>query len=474
MNIRGHLVLCIAGALAASMVLAATQPIVPDTEIGRRVMGYLDAFNSGAPGFRAFLEANLDGAARTRRPVDERMAIFGEMRERNGTLTPVRLLQAGVNEMRIVAHGSGGNELEMAFQFAPDPPHGLLGVRVQDLGEGEEGAPAAGRATSEGEALARWGAYVDSLTATDAFSGAVLVARGDSVLARRAYGLASRADHTANRPDTKFNIGSMNKIFTQVAIGQLVKQGKVKLDATIDTYLPDYPAAVASKVTVRHLLEHRGGIGDIFGESYQRADRTKLRKVSDWIPLFRDKPLAFEPGKGRAYSNGGYVLLGAIVERASGEDYYDYVRRHVCAPIGMRDTEYFAQGDGTSNLANGYTSKPGGETPVRSGWTDNTGSRPYRGSPAGGGYSTVDDLFRFATALRRSQVLDQETIASGFGQFALDAHGHPSLGFAGGAPGINGMAELIGPYTIIVLANLDPPAAERVGARLRGLLPERD
>src|SRR5207249_800842 len=115
---------------------------------------------------------------------------------------------------------------------------------------------------------------------------------------------------------------------------------------------------VASKVTVRELLDHRGGIADMFGESYERADRSKLRAVADWIALFRDKPLRFEPGTREAYSNGGYVLLGAIVERASGEDYFDYVRRHIFAPLGMNDTDHYANDEQVPNRAEGYTRQP--------------------------------------------------------------------------------------------------------------------
>ena len=236
-------------------------------------------------------------------------------------------------------------------------------------------------------------------------------------------------------------------------------------DDTIDRYLPDYPRDAASKITIAQLVEHRGGVGDIFGPRYAGMDRSKLRRVSDWIPLFRDEPLHFEPGSRREYSNGGYVLLGAIVEQVSGRDYYDHVRARIYRPAGMNDTDHFADGDPVENLARGYTRRldtPGEDDGT--GLRDNGPTRPWRGSPAGGGYSTVDDLDRFVQALRGGRLLDAKWTAWAVG----DAGG---IGVAGGAPGINAALETNGPYTIAVLANLDPPAAERVALWIRGALP---
>src|SRR5206468_12782832 len=146
---------------------------------------------------------------------------------------------------------------------------------------------------------------------------------------------------------------------------------------------------------------HRGGIGDVFGDAYDRADTARLRRVADWIPLFRDQPLAFEPGTRQQYSNGGYVLLGAIVEKVSGEDYYDYMRHHVYGPLGLRNTDHYAKDDHVANLANGYTRHRDPEVVIGAdGLGNNDPTRPMRGSPAGGGYSTLADLLAFTQALR--------------------------------------------------------------------------
>ena len=452
-----------------ALVLAAPPAPFPVTDPGRRAAAYVEAFNSGDEArMRAFLTTQFTAEAQGRRPLDERLAMNRQLRQEHGRLTPARVLASGEDHVRVAFDTEHGDRLVIDFECEPEPPHALAGLRLE-VGHSDEDAGAeapAAPAMSEPDAVRAWEAQLDSLARADAFSGAGLLARGDSILLERAWGDASRERHVPNRPDTKFNLGSINKIFTKLAIGQLVEQGKVKLDATIDRYLPDYPRAVASRVTVRQLLEHRGGIGDIFGDRYEHADRTKLRTVSDWIPLFRDQPLAFEPGTKQQYSNGGYVLLGAIVEKVSGQDYYAYVRRHIYEPLGMRNTDHYAGDQGAANLAIGYTREEGGAA-----WRDNASSRPMRGSPAGGGYSTLDDLLRFTRGLRASRLLRPETLRDGFAELGADERGDAGLGIGGGAPGINAAVELRGPYTIIVLANLDPPAAERAARQLRRWLP---
>lgn len=451
---------------------AGIADVLPGSEAGKRAAAWFEAFRAGEDAMRRYIETHVGKEDLARRSLDERLAVYRDMRSEHRSLTPERLVAERDGELQVIVRTGTGGRLDLTFLFDPAPPHGLRGLRVMDTGPagpGGAGEDLPAQPLPDDQAVAAWGAYLDSLAQADLFSGAALLVKGEETLFRQAYGNASRVDRTPNRTDTKFNLGSINKIFTRLAIAQLVAQGKVNLDETIDRWLPDYPRAVASRVTVRHLLEHKGGIGDIFGESYRRADRRALRKVSDWIPLFRDKPLAFEPGTSQQYSNGGYVLLGAIVEKASGEDYYDYIRRHVTGPLGMKDTDHFADDARTPNLATGYTrQRDAGGTPDAAGLAPNHGSRPMRGSPAGGGYSTLDDLLRFTRAIRAGRLVP-ESLAKDFPD--LRPQGQPGIGFGGGAPGINASVELNGPYTIIVLANLDPPAAGGAAQRLRSWLP---
>jgi len=310
----------------------------------------------------------------------------------------------------------------------------------------------------------------------DLFSGAVLVARHGRVLFSHAYGLADREHRIPNTVRTRFRIGSMNKMFTAVAILQLVEAGKVKLNAPLGTYLPDYPnREVATKVTIDQLLTHTGGTGDIFGPDFD-AHRKELRTLDDYVRLYGKRGLEFEPGSAWAYSNYGFLLLGVVIEKVTGQSYYDYVQQHVYAPAGMTRSGSLPENQAIPALSTGYTLGPG-----VAGWTPNTDTLPYRGTSAGGGYSTVEDLARFAHALLGHKLLSPDATkllitgkvdsqlgpdvryAYGFGD-ARGPDGNGWVGHGGGAPGMNGDLKMYpeSGYVVAVLANMDPPAAERI------------
>ncbi len=320
-------------------------------------------------------------------------------------------------------------------------------------------------AVSPADLAARLTEVVDSLAAPDQFSGLVVVAKDGAPVIQLARGMADRAASRANDAETGFNLGSINKLFTRIAIQQLAAQGTLDLDSSLARYWPDYPNPAARQVTIRQLLEHRAGIGgDIFAAPAGGSRRT-LRQLRDFLPLFVNAPLQFKPGTRQEYSNAGYIILGLLVERLSGEDYYDYVRRHIYEPAGMVRTAHYAVDSLPPNTALGYTrgddapgSGPAASSgPVRPNWE----LLPGRGSSAGGGYSTAPDLLRFLAALREGRI---------------PQGGPAGLGIAGGAPGINAVVEgdLPGGYDLIVFANLDPPAATRIARLVRGWLGSED
>jgi CubicO group peptidase (beta-lactamase class C family) len=311
---------------------------------------------------------------------------------------------------------------------------------------------------AEDSLVRRLAATLDSLAARDRFAGVVVLARSDGSRAfAHAYGYADREAKRPNDLATAFNLGSINKIFTMTAIRQLAAAAKLSLDSTLATYWPDYPNAdVARRVTIRQLLEHRSGIGGDIFRPPASGRRIDLRRNADFVPLFAREPLLFAPGADQRYSNAGYVVLGGVIARVSGEDYYDYVRRHVYQPAGMSRTAHFALDSLPPNTAIGYT-RGEDDTPDSATVHRNTDLLPGRGSAAGGGYSTADDLLRFVHAAREGRI--QEAPSGAFG-------------IAGGAPGVNGVVEtrLPGGYDLVALANLDPPAAIRVAQAVRGWL----
>ena len=312
--------------------------------------------------------------------------------------------------------------------------------------------------TTDEQRVTQLTAAVDKAVAEDRFSGVVMLANGDKPLLARAWGMADPTKGIANRPDTKFNLGSINKFFTKIAIGQLAAAGKLSLDDTIRKHLPDYPSPVADKITIAQLLDHRSGLGDIFGPKFM-ASHASLRKLSDYIPLFADAPLEFEPGTSQRYSNAGFVVLGLIIEKVSGQSYYDYVRDHVTKPAGMSDTASYAVDENVPNRAIGQT-KRGPEGPLLQRGNNNA-SLPARGSSAGGGYSTAPDLLRLTQALLANKILSKGWTDWLFTN-KVDSGGKRGLGVAGGSPGVNAVLEIAPPYTLIVLSNFDPPSAEEV------------
>jgi CubicO group peptidase (beta-lactamase class C family) len=358
---------------------------------------------------------------------------------------------------------------------APPSPPAAVSARAPE-------SPAGQPPLSQAEALQAIDREVSESAAADTFSGVVVVAQSEGKVYERAVGFADQAAKLPNRVDTKFNLGSINKLFTKLAIAHLAQEGKLKLDDRLIQHLPDYPnRAVAEQITLRQILDHRSGLGDIFGPRFEKAPHD-LRTLKDFLALFADQPLLFPPGTKEQYSNAGYIVLGLVVERLSGKSYYDAVKEWILTPAGMTDTDAYAFDAAVPNRAVGYTRPDfdGPQNPGKEMRHSNTGSLPGRGSSAGGGFSTAPDLLRFAQALRADKLLSFAWTdwvlggpEPGAGSAARpNAAHHGGLGIAGGAPGINAALEIDLDHdrTVIVLGNYDPPNAMAMARRVRQIL----
>jgi CubicO group peptidase (beta-lactamase class C family) len=289
------------------------------------------------------------------------------------------------------------------------------------------------------------------------FSGAVLVARGGRPVVKQATGFADRQRRRPNAVDTRFNIGSVGKTFTAVAIAQLVEADKLSFDDPIGKYLSGFPGDVAKRVTIGQLLTHTSGLGDVFMRWHPNAPAQL--DLSELLTRIAREPLQFEPGSRFGYSNSGYVVLGAIVEAVTGQDYYDHVRRHVFTRAGMTRTGWYAP-DQVPNMAHGYTRVDTSRTWVA-------------GNPSGGAYSTIGDLLKFAEALLKGKLLGPrmtKTVlagkvdtprpgpaqtAYGYGFEEEFRNGVRIVGHGGGQPGVEAQLRIfprLG-YTVIVLTN---------------------
>lgn len=315
---------------------------------------------------------------------------------------------------------------------------------------------------------------ISAMQGEQAFSGTVLIAHNGKIILDEAYGLANNNDKIPNTTDTQFCIGSMNKMFTSVAILQLVQQGKLSLDKPLATYWPDYPNKdLAARVTIRQLLSHTGGTGDIFTPEYD-AHKQEVKTLADYVKLFGNRPVRFEPGTKMEYSNYGFILLGRLIELVSGESYQDYVREHVYLPAGMQHTDSRAASDHMPGRAIGYSHGPYG-------FASNTEIISGEGTSAGGGFSTVGDLLLFAQALQSGKLIDMSLLKEattaeaphygyGLGFYVLDGGGY---GHGGGAPGVNGELHILpkSGYVLIALANRDPMMASNMVNVISQILP---
>jgi CubicO group peptidase (beta-lactamase class C family) len=332
-------------------------------------------------------------------------------------------------------------------------------------------------------------AQLEKMSKNDHLSGVILIAKNNQVVYQKAFGFANRADLVRNQMTTRFNMASMTKMFTGMAILQLAEKGKLTTDQPVGRYLPDYPnKTVADSVTIHQLLTHTSGLGN-FWEELDKVPKEKYRSVNDYLRLFASKPLAFKPGSRYAYSNAGYVLLGKIIEQVSGQTYFDFVRDHILLPAGMRNTEAFELDDAQPRIATGYTMSP--EKPGS--WKNNNYVNVFKGGPAGGYYTTAEDLLRFSKAVSSHLLLNKQSTGLylkgkvkydkghySYGMSTDTLNGHGIAGHTGGHFGIANeffICPGLG-YTVIIMTNGEAEnywdAANLIKSTLLGATPATD
>ena len=303
----------------------------------------------------------------------------------------------------------------------------------------------------------------------DQFSGAVLVAREGEVLLDQGYGFANREWRVPNDGDTKFRLGSLTKQFTAVAVMLLSERGLVDLDAPVNTWLPDAPAAW-DRVTLRHLLTHTAGVPNFTAFEDYQALKAQPASIASLIARFSDRPLDFQPGEGWAYSNSGYILLTAIIEAASGETYADFVAANLFQPLGMTDSGYDSHDAILPRRASGYTPTQSGV--ANADYVDMT-------IPQGAGalYSTSHDLLKWEQGLFGGRLLTPASLAIlttpvrknyAMGLSVVEANGRTLISHNGGIEGFNTFMahDPDDATTVIVLGNLNGAAPDQIGAYL--------
>lgn len=446
--------------LAAFSALSA-EPRLPETKPGVVLSQWLKAFNSADPAAMKQFNETYKQSTPTEETLDWRADTGGYAVVRVETSRPTRTV--------VLLHDQRDTDEAVRATVSLDsgPPQSVPKLSFDSLEIPRR---------SQSSALSAVIKRVDELAKSGNFSGAVLIARNDKILLRRAWGLADRAANQPNRPETQFRLGSANKMFTAIAILQLVDAGKLSLDATIDRYLPDFPnAAIRSSVTLRDLLTHQSGLVDIdfsdsegFTPKTYASFREQLKTQGDYVAYYGPHAPLSKPREKIEYNSFAFIVLGAIIERVSGMTYYDYVDAHIFKPAGMTATGSLPEAQPVPDRSMGYTLRDGQ-------WVNNTDTLPYRGTAAGGGYSTVDDLLRFAQALQAGKLLSKELLSQathsqisekwyGYGFITVGEGPLHRYGHGGDSPGMNADIRIFpeSGYVLVSLSNIDPPAAYRV------------
>lgn len=396
-------ILALLAALIASPATTQDLTAEPGSVVARRIAAYLAAVDS--PEAVAEFEArDLTPEYRASAPPGAIETYFRGQRRVSGGFDLLDVRMSGDRRAEALLRDriyGARHGLTLDLEAGPERR-----ITEFDPGPAPTWAPALPRTLTTDQVAAAARRQVVRGCEAGVFAGAVILARHGAVLFEHACGPANRRYGIANTPEIRFNLGSINKMFTAVAVMQLAEAGKLSLDDPVGRYLDEtwLPADVSRTITVRQLLTHTSGLGSFVGAEWDGLSRRRFREIDDYKLLVRAERPAFPPGTGWSYSNTGPLLAGAVVEAVSGQTYFDYVRSHIYGPAGMADTDCWALDDPVPNLAMGYSPTAAG------GWRENSFSLLFRGSPAGGGYSTVGDLLRFARALQAGRLVSKASL----------------------------------------------------------------
>ncbi|MGC4047156.1 MAG: serine hydrolase [Armatimonas sp.] len=446
---------------------------LPDTPIAKQLTAFLSALNSGKPQtIRAFVAEHMESPPNAPGFVEENTNRYMDMYRQTQGFTIRKIIETtAVSIKAAVQAKSTGAWMNLTLFISAQAPEYTVAIppyKIVGMGLGNTDAPLEflpKEKLSNHQIQERIRTLMNTLVAADAFSGTVLVAQHGKPIFAKAYGLASRAWGIPNRMDTRFHLASITKMFTAVAIAQLVEQKKLAYTNMVGEILPDYPnKEVAGKVRLHHLLSHRSGLIGARALVEKSTPSPHIRTIAELLPKFVNEPLSFPPGQQYDYSNAGFELLGAVIEKASGQNYYDYVRSHIFKPAGMTHTDFLELDSDPPNMATGYKDGPNRTR------QSNIFDLGVIGTPAGGAYSTGEDMVRFQLALTNHVLLQAASLATlwtgvsdmqdreyGYGAELAHYNGTRIVGHGGGWQGITNRFEMypdLG-YTVVILSNID-------------------
>ena len=464
---------------------------LPDTILGNIVREWLAVIEGGKPEeIERFIETRFSAAAKKNQPTAARY--FRKLHEQSGGLQILGVTPpTGEMPMYLLVKSKRGKHFaRVTVGGSRDEPGKLAGIGLNDAPDPNRKKLSIGTTpASDAEMIAAIRTEFDRRAAAGQFSGAILIAKDDRILFQNAYGLADREAKIPNRLETEFHLASVGKMLTAAAIAQLVNAGKLSFDDEVGKLLPDFSNEEIKKITVHQLLTHTAGMGTFFESPGFERGRV-YRTATEEIAVYKNEKLFFAPGARWRYSNAGYSLLAAIIEKISGKTYPEYLRENIFAPLGMKDRPGGEAARKSGSIANFYV--PSDDDPLGlealrpvAGITDSTPTG------FGGGHLSADGLFRFARALASGELLGAETTrkmlepkvsrnpstSQGYGNVSQTVNGQTVVGHTGGGRAsvqiIKSARKLIYPadsgfapdtenadYVVIVLTNTMPPRAD--------------
>jgi len=466
---------CLGAQPAPTQATKPSDAELPATPLGRLAHQLLDVVEGGdSVTITRFVNEHLGNDVRGRSPA-QMAALLVKLHGQSNGLRVEHTMMAG-SALRMMTTSRTGNH-KLGMELEPEPGDStriasITMVAMDGMSMGGPPKPWHEGPLDDAHIAELIRAKVKEAADSDRFSGVVLVAHGDSVLVHDVYGYADRENDRRNTKDTPFATYSMGKMFTSVAIAQLVSQGKLSWDDTLAKVLPSYPNKEAAKrITIRQLLTHTAGVPDPF-LSKRYGHGKKYESHEAMLPDFADAPLNANAGKSFDYSNGNFATLAAVVEHLSGLRYDEYLKRHVFGPAGMRLPD--------TPPALGYARfteyDPLGVEPRRSEKVRGGNGGIGRALGFGGSAYTAEDLFRFARALQTGKLVSKaiadsitkgEVVMGGPMKYALGFFDRPTngrrvVGHSGSNPDTGHDADLQmvwdDQWTVITLANYDAPA----------------
>ncbi|MBN1906669.1 MAG: serine hydrolase [Deltaproteobacteria bacterium] len=318
----------------------------------------------------------------------------------------------------------------------------------------------------------RYDKFVQHYVTTQNFMGTVIVARDNDILYSKGFGSANLEWNIPNTPNTKFRLGSITKQFTAASILLLEERGKLKIDDPIKKYLLDVPAAW-DNITIFNLLTHTSGIPNFTGFPEYQKEKFTAHTPKQIVDIFRDRPLDFAPGEKMSYSNSGYILLGYLLEKVSGETYKSFLQKNIFDTLGMKDSGYDSNSAVIPRRASGYSPGPAGL--LNSEYTDMT--IPFS---AGALYSTTEDLLRWEQGLFSGKLLSKESLSKmvtpyknnyALGVGIRNIKGHKAIMHGGGIEGFNTQLACYpdDKLTVVVLSNVNGTTPDQLTDKLAAI-----